>query len=288
MDARESERLFKQADELFKAGQYQQALQALSQLNQAYPNTRNILYPIALCLRHLGRTEEAVAISTQLVQQFQDPRAEQLLHQLQPRQAPQFAAGPDFSNLDDLLEPRRPATPPPVPQRGGLDTELLLIIGGLVVAGVVLMVLSAYVQAQTMTRVTSMFSAMNEGGEFDFSQFFGGSFALSLLVQTLLGVVLTVPALYLSLMIFGHLPENDLREDLKNILVAALIYNVLAVTCIGIIFIPFFLAKRYEVSFGRGWLLFIVALVINFGLGMLVGSVTGAMSVMFMPPPQPV
>lgn len=63
---------------MFQSGRYQEALGILNELNQAFPNTRNVLYPAALCLEKLGRQQDAWNICEQLIAQFQDPRARQL------------------------------------------------------------------------------------------------------------------------------------------------------------------------------------------------------------------
>ena len=51
----EGKRYFDDADALFRACRYEEALAALRALDSAYPGTKNILFPMALCLEHLGR-----------------------------------------------------------------------------------------------------------------------------------------------------------------------------------------------------------------------------------------
>lgn len=50
----------------------------LAQLDARYPDTKHVLYPMALCLERLGRGSEALPLCNRLVGQFQDPRAEAL------------------------------------------------------------------------------------------------------------------------------------------------------------------------------------------------------------------
>ncbi len=75
---------FAEADRLFRRGQYADALRRLEHLNAAYPNTKNVLYPMALCLERLGRSDKALPICTMLIQQFRDPRAREMQLRLRP------------------------------------------------------------------------------------------------------------------------------------------------------------------------------------------------------------
>ena len=68
MDQQQAEQLFNQAGQLFQQGQYEQALNILGQLNQAFPNSGRILMPAAQCMEKLGRTQEAQPLVQQLVQ----------------------------------------------------------------------------------------------------------------------------------------------------------------------------------------------------------------------------
>ncbi len=103
----DSTRYFKQADELYCTGRYQEAMQVLSELNRRYPNTKNILYPLALCLEKLQRTDEAVLICDQLTALFQDPRAAQLKERISAAQMSAL-----FAPID-LDMPRRTEAPHP-------------------------------------------------------------------------------------------------------------------------------------------------------------------------------
>lgn len=78
MNTQEGQAKFQGADQLFRLGRYQEALQLLVELNRDFPNTKNILFPTALCYEKLGRTAEAMQLADQLVQQFRDTRAETL------------------------------------------------------------------------------------------------------------------------------------------------------------------------------------------------------------------
>lgn len=140
MDAQQAQSKFQQADVLFKKGRPQEALAVLCELEAAFPNTRNILYPKALCLEKLGRTAEAAQVCDVLVRQFQDPRAQALMNQMQVA----ASAAPVIPGLDgldfDLMQPAASAFAPPKAaaaapaQGGGRKTWLILAIAGVVLA----------------------------------------------------------------------------------------------------------------------------------------------------------
>ncbi len=75
MKNREAQGLFKESELLYRERRYDEALDVLQRLDASYPNTRNILYPIAKCLRRLGRFDEAAAICDRLVLEYDDQRA---------------------------------------------------------------------------------------------------------------------------------------------------------------------------------------------------------------------
>lgn len=73
---------YKESDTLFREGRYHEALVYLEELDRLYPNSKNVLYPKALCMDRLGRIPEAVALCDQLIAGFQDPRAVALKERL--------------------------------------------------------------------------------------------------------------------------------------------------------------------------------------------------------------
>ena len=78
MDARIAESHFKKADSLYRDGRYAEALDFLIELDEAFPNTRNVLFPLARCLRRVGRVDEALSICDDLITRCGDLRALQL------------------------------------------------------------------------------------------------------------------------------------------------------------------------------------------------------------------
>jgi len=82
VNAQEATKRFRESDTFFREGRYHEALYVLEELDKAYPNSKNVMFPKALCLDRLGRTGEAVAICDALILQFNDPRAQTLKDQL--------------------------------------------------------------------------------------------------------------------------------------------------------------------------------------------------------------
>lgn len=116
MDAREAKERFKNADDMYREGRYGQALVLLDSLNEQYPNTKNIMYPRALCLAKVGRVDEAVVVCDELVARFGHKRAAALKAKLTPRQTvmpPSIAAIPEFGEPAVSAVPRLQAAPRP-------------------------------------------------------------------------------------------------------------------------------------------------------------------------------
>ena len=139
MDGQEGTVKFKAADAFFEQGNFQEALRLLNELDVAYPNNTNILYPKALCLEKLGQWDDAERICDWLIQQgtpcgkVSPPRAQALKTQIQTAKAA-ASGGLDLTGLDTdllagILEPVPKRTAPP-PVATSPDTRRYLVIGG--------------------------------------------------------------------------------------------------------------------------------------------------------------
>lgn len=116
MDGQESREAFRKADQLFRDGNYGDALALLKELDAIHPNTRNILVPMALCLERLGREEEALPLCERLVRQFADSRARALLERLRlPRALPAL-------HVDALIDDHHYAGAYELPDLGPVTT----------------------------------------------------------------------------------------------------------------------------------------------------------------------
>lgn len=74
---------FGQADMLFQQGRFDEALSLLDELDQAFPNSPNIMFPRAKCLVEIGETNEALDILEDLTSQFQHEEAVALRQEIQ-------------------------------------------------------------------------------------------------------------------------------------------------------------------------------------------------------------
>mgnify|MGYP003572391853 CR=1 FL=1 len=83
MDAQESKVKFNQADMLFKQGDYQGAMGILTELDRAFPNTKNIMLPMAMCLDKLDCPGEALQLCDRLIMEFGAPKAQALKEQIE-------------------------------------------------------------------------------------------------------------------------------------------------------------------------------------------------------------
>jgi hypothetical protein len=73
-----AKRLFQKSDGLFRGKNYAAALILLDRLDAAFPDTRRIMYPRAMCLAEAGRTEEAIAVCDRLIARHKFMRAADL------------------------------------------------------------------------------------------------------------------------------------------------------------------------------------------------------------------
>jgi len=135
MDAQEASRSFKQAEALYANGRHEEALQILDKLNQNFPNNKNILYPIALCLATLNRNEEASAVCGTL-EALNDPRAQAVRAKLNPPpQDDDLGLGLDAADLlGDLDKPAPKRAPRVQPQA---SSKMPLYIGAAAAAALI-------------------------------------------------------------------------------------------------------------------------------------------------------
>lgn len=74
---------FGQADMLFQQGRFDESLALLDELDQAFPNSPNIMYPRARCLVEIGETNEALDILDELTTHYDHPEAVALKKEVQ-------------------------------------------------------------------------------------------------------------------------------------------------------------------------------------------------------------
>jgi len=272
VDARESKERFKRADTLFREGEYQQALHILSGLNQAFPNTKNVLYPAAMCLEKLGRGADALPICDQLIEQFNDPRAIALKERISQMPTPKPADnlfGLDFSGLDDsaiqgdLLDipsttlQYKPVEPEPFPWL----KYSLIGLGVILLLAIIIVPLVNYeppppgaVEA-TATGVTSANRAMIYMGAL-------ATFVVIIGFQTV--------GAYIALMLMRSLPYEDVWSNSFNISASVMVATLLESSFFGIFLTILWFAKAYNLGF-VGLCFFYIFRIIFFIVGLMVG-----------------
>lgn len=111
IDRKEAERLFHEADSLYRAQRYADSLDILNRLNDAFPNQHRILFPRARCLAKLGQFQDALTVCQTLVEEHDYDKAKPLLDQLTQHQA-----APSTVEIEPYLESGF-ETPPPTDGR---------------------------------------------------------------------------------------------------------------------------------------------------------------------------
>lgn len=282
MDARESKERFKRADTLFRDGEYQQALHILSGLNQVYPNTKNVLYPTALCLEKLGRGADALPICDQLIQQFNDPRAIALKERISQMPTPRPADNLfniDFSGVDDsaiqgnLLDipattlQYKPVEPEPFPW---LKYGLI----GLGVVALLALIIVPLINYEppppgTETAATGQITSANR------AMIYLGAIATFMVI-----VGFQTVGAYIALMLMRSLPYEDVWSNSFNISASVMVATVLESSFFGFFLTIMWFAKAYNLGF-LGLCFFYVFRIVFFIVGLMVGMAvfTGSLAV---------
>lgn len=108
MDAPSARRHFNEADRLFRQGRHAEALQLLQRLNQAFPANKDVLYATALCLRKLGRHDEAARLCHDLIRIHDHSKAKALLASIERRMPSATPEADAFSAADVALDSLQP------------------------------------------------------------------------------------------------------------------------------------------------------------------------------------
>jgi len=272
MKNREAQGVFKESEILYRERRYDEALDALQRLDVKYPNTRNILYPIAKCLRRLGRFDEAATICDRLILEFNDERARHIRKQVERSiqrsnaQTIQVAAdvqaniddeidaGFDALDLGDLppLDEEAPTVHLPGGYSGARPVQqseipwMYIGIGAAVVIFLLIVVVAAMSGGGAETSASSD-AAAAEPEEIDVTQFYINLFGFSI-VATL---ICYWASLYLTLLISDKRPFNIFTDDALSVFGYALLGTVLTfvLPCIGLIINVVLLRKRYDLTF---------------------------------------
>jgi len=295
VDARTAESHFKQADSLYRDGRYAEALDYLIELDEAFPSTPNVLFPLARCLRRVGRVDEALAICDDLITRCGDLRALQLREFIRKSHNPETEETPTphysieglnqdahAGALDDLL---LDAPPPPAP-RLQLDEPKsktkYWIIGGVVFAVLLLAfpIVMRMINGPPPAPLPDPPVAVAESdaveqavgaeayGEPPVSQ---GALIGALAALIVLFLAANIASLYLTLMISGKLPHETVLDNLISIGVMAVFICLLyMVPCFGFFITLYILYKTYDF----GLIEFLTWIGMNVAVGFVVGIIS--------------
>lgn len=274
MDAQESTYKFKKADQYFREGHYEAALELLSELNRAHPNAKNVLYPAAMCLEKLGRAEEALPICEQLIRQFQDPRAQELKARVV--QSQQMAGGDALADLGltgagDILDMGPPASAAPAYAPVDDGTEwwkyALMGLGTVVVLAIIIVPLMTYEAPPEPPP-----GASNGEGTYTFdSELLGQSIGIGAFIL-LLGMAFAGEMVggYLALMVLNQLPSDKFVDNCISLGITLFLAGLAnLVPFVGPIAALVIVAQVYDLGCG-GLLLFAVMSNIGAILAMII------------------
>lgn len=299
MDARTAEECFKKADYYYREGLYDGAYGCLAELNTAFPNTPNIMFPLARCLRRLGRSDEALAVCEELITRCSDLRAVQLRDYIRKSRGRDSLPPPLPNSGGDNLNPESftpmigdilgdPVGPPPIPlpARGSRKAVPWYVWAGI---GAVLLVLilpivihfarggAATPAASTETPVAVEQGADTASPPPDPTAALNRKIALFSIGAILLSVLGTSGALFATLKLTGKLPYETALDNAINTTLMAVAITLLSsfVPCLGLIISIYILYKTYEFSF--------VEFLVFFGINIAVGFVlSGALYVVLL------
>jgi len=83
MERHTAQNKFGQANLLFQQGRFDESLAILDELDQAFPNSPNVMFPRARCLLEIGETNEALDVLDELALHHQHREAIELKSEVQ-------------------------------------------------------------------------------------------------------------------------------------------------------------------------------------------------------------
>ncbi len=243
MDKKKARQLFDEADRLFKGEHYLEALQFLSELDRAFPNDFNVLFPMALCREKLGRLNEAYDLCVQMLDQFSEERRQARLHVLLSRLNRQLLHGTqDNANGSTHAAPGLLKDEPVYTPIARSDT---LVIGNIEVPWKKIAVSVALI-AGLLLLLAILPMALNQlKADED-----GAGHPLSILLLMIVQFAFSCAVAYVALLVMGHLHHDDVLWNALDVCVAMLIFTALCfIPLIGWFIAYYKLSEHYEMTF---------------------------------------
>jgi tetratricopeptide (TPR) repeat protein len=245
MEKAEAQYHFHEADRLYKEEHYLEALQHLSELNRAYADTFNILFPMLLCRQKLGRIREAYDQCAGMLEQFPEGKHQQRLRTLfgeicreKARTAHEIKSALPVTKQGVVLD---------APNVIVLDKRDLLTVGGMEIPWKVILLYTAVIGVFVLllAMVPAVISQVEAESPVSLKIFV---VVLILFIQFATSCLVA----YTALWTLSKLPHEDMLRDIMDIAIFMVIFYFLCcIPLIGWIFALYYLSQHYELSFGE-------------------------------------
>ncbi len=242
MNKEKARQLFDEADRLFKEEHYLEALQFLSEVDRAFPQTFNILFPMALCREKLGRLNEAYDLCVQMLEQFTEERRQERLQVLYSRLNRQLLHGTQNNAngsphaAPGLLKDEPVSTP--------IDRSDTLFIGNIEVPWKTIIVSVALVAGLLLLLATVPVALNQLKVDED-----GAVHPLNILLLMIVQFAFSCAVAYVALLVMGHLHHDDVLWNALDVCVAMLIFTALCfIPLVGWIIAYYKLSQHYEMT----------------------------------------
>lgn len=146
MERHTAQNKFGQANLLFQQGRFDESLSLLDELDQAFPNSPNVMFPRARCLIEIGETNEALDILDELALHHQHQEAIELKSEISDamitltQPVPVEARHRDGPTPEQVRAMRSSSHAGSVPEitrskllLGGVGVALLIVLAGIVI-----------------------------------------------------------------------------------------------------------------------------------------------------------
>ncbi len=248
----------------------------LVDLDRAFPNSKNVLFPMALCYERLGHPSEAGQLADRLLAQFQDPRAQALKARLAPSMNPVLAGGIDLNAIDIQLDAPSPsARKQPAPVSSGSDGKLkYAVFAGLAA----LILLGGWA-------VYSIYAAAS-GGDAGVAAYEGT--VLQSILLSLAGIAVQILFTYIALRVMKALPDEDFQAEIGTVswicgvsALPGILGEFVGLSILGLagfILYLVLLSRKLELTCGQLVICVFIQLALGIGLGIAAAIAFGIIS----------
>lgn len=251
LDKKEAEFHFQEANRLYKEGYFLEALRHLSELEGAYPNTFNILFPMLLCKQKLGHIHEAYEQCAAMLEKFTEGK-----HQARLRSIfAQLCRGKTSAQASTVSSNQGLISDPPdsIP----LKKTDVLFVGGFEIPWVTILVGISIIALffGVLALAPPMLTRIEKEMPGTFKEII---FGFVLLIQSIFSFLI----IYATLWTLNKLPNGELIRDLLDIGVFQVIFWILClIPVVGWILAYYHLSERYDLGLGEIVIFFLLQVV---------------------------